>query len=338
MPRDEASVPGRARFRRDIGARTGKLAIMAGGDRDAYESVLPLFQIMGETIALMGGPGKGQHTKMANQILIASTMIGTVESLLYAVQSGLGPDAVIDIIGKGAAASWSLNNLGRRIAAGNFDPGFFIRHFVKDMGIALEEARRMNLPLPVLLSRTSCTFPPRPWDTETRDAGIVQGAGKDERMAGSPESIRVPAFVIPAFFRRESLKSMTPNRKQDLQRYNHLPPGVPHHPVRMLRFLHPDPAVHADPHHVERPLFQHAREPALPLADRERAGRIVPDEADRRERTHLVIEIVPSSSYRTNAPSAPGYTRNSTGSAASLPCTGETAPGEEPPRPARTGA
>jgi 3-hydroxyisobutyrate dehydrogenase len=134
----------------DIGARTGKLAIMAGGDRDAYESVLPLFQILGETIALMGGPGKGQHTKMANQILIASTMVGTVESLLYAAKAGLGPDAVIDVIGKGAAASWSLNNLGRRITAGNFDPGFFIRHFVKDMGIALEEARRMNLSLPGL--------------------------------------------------------------------------------------------------------------------------------------------------------------------------------------------
>lgn len=135
----------------DVGARSGKLAIMVGGDKDAFESVLPLFQIMGETISLMGGPGKGQHTKMANQILIASTMVGTVESLLYAARSGLGPDAVIDIIGKGAAASWSLNNLGRRITAGNFDPGFFIRHFVKDMGIALEEARRMNLALPGLV-------------------------------------------------------------------------------------------------------------------------------------------------------------------------------------------
>ncbi len=135
----------------DVGARTGKLAIMAGGDREAFESVLPLFQIMGETISLMGGPGKGQHTKMSNQILIASTMVGTVESLLYAVKAGLGPDAVIDVIGKGAAASWSLNNLGRRITAGNFDPGFFIRHFVKDMGIALEEARRMNLALPGLV-------------------------------------------------------------------------------------------------------------------------------------------------------------------------------------------
>jgi 3-hydroxyisobutyrate dehydrogenase len=134
----------------DVGARAGKLAIMVGGDPDAYETALPLFRLMGETIALMGGPGKGQHTKMCNQILIASTMMGTVESLLYAVRSGLGPDAVIDVIGKGAAASWSINNLGRRITAGNFDPGFFVKHFVKDMGIALEEARRMRLSLPGL--------------------------------------------------------------------------------------------------------------------------------------------------------------------------------------------
>jgi 3-hydroxyisobutyrate dehydrogenase len=134
----------------DVGAKTAKLAIMVGGDVDSFETVLPLFRLMGETVALMGGPGKGQHTKMCNQILIASTMVGTVESLLYAARAGLGPDAVIDVIGKGAAASWSVNNLGRRIAAGNFDPGFYVKHFVKDMGIALEEARRMRLSLPGL--------------------------------------------------------------------------------------------------------------------------------------------------------------------------------------------
>jgi 3-hydroxyisobutyrate dehydrogenase len=134
----------------DIGARNAKLAIMVGGDMETYETVLPLFQLMGETIAFMGGPGKGQHTKMCNQILIASTMVGTVESLLYAVRAGLGPDAVIDVIGKGAAGSWSINNLGRRITDGNFDPGFYIKHFIKDMGIALDEARRMRLALPGL--------------------------------------------------------------------------------------------------------------------------------------------------------------------------------------------
>ncbi len=134
----------------DIGARQGTLAIMAGGDREVFDRVLPYFKIMGENIALMGGPGAGQHTKMSNQILIASTMIGVVESLLYAVKAGLDPDEVIDVIGKGAASSWSINNLGRRIVKGDFEPGFFIKHFIKDMGIALDEAKRMNLTLPGL--------------------------------------------------------------------------------------------------------------------------------------------------------------------------------------------
>ena len=134
----------------DVGAREAKLAIMVGGEREAFERALPLFRRMGETIALMGGPGAGQHTKMVNQITIAGNMIGVVESLLYAQKAGLGMDAVIDIIGKGAAASWSLNNLGRRIAKGDFNPGFYIKHFVKDMGIALQEARAMRLSLPGL--------------------------------------------------------------------------------------------------------------------------------------------------------------------------------------------
>ena len=134
----------------DVGAREARLAIMVGGEKPAFDRALPLFQKMGETVALMGGPGAGQHTKMANQIAIAGTMIGTIESLLYARTAGLGMEAVIDIIGKGAAASWSLNNLGRRIAKGDFAPGFYIKHFVKDMGIALQEARRMKLALPGL--------------------------------------------------------------------------------------------------------------------------------------------------------------------------------------------
>ncbi len=134
----------------DVGARDGKLAIMVGGEKAAFDRALPLFRLMGETIALMGGPGSGQHTKMANQILIASTMMGVVESLLYAEKAGLGLDAVIDIIGKGAAASFSLNNLGRRIAKGDYAPGFYIKHFIKDMGIALSEAGRMRLALPGL--------------------------------------------------------------------------------------------------------------------------------------------------------------------------------------------
>jgi 3-hydroxyisobutyrate dehydrogenase len=121
-----------------------------GGERAVFEHVKPLLHLMGKNIAWMGRPGRGQHTKMCNQILIAGTMLGTVECLLYAQRAGLGMDAVIDVIGQGAAGSWTINNLGRRIARNNYDPGFMIRHFVKDMGIALNEAARMKLSLPGL--------------------------------------------------------------------------------------------------------------------------------------------------------------------------------------------
>ena len=134
----------------DIGAREATLAIMIGGDQPVFDAIQPLFDIMGKTISLMGSAGAGQHTKMTNQILIAGTMIGVVESLLYAQKAGMDAHQVIDVIGKGAASSWSINTLGRRIADGDFDPGFYIKHFVKDMGIALEEARRMRLSLPGL--------------------------------------------------------------------------------------------------------------------------------------------------------------------------------------------
>lgn len=134
----------------DIGAREGTLAIMAGGDKDIYDKIFPLFELMGKNIAYMGKAGAGQHTKMSNQILIASTMIGVVESLLYAYKAGNDLSEVINVIGKGAAGCWSINNLGPRIVNGNFDPGFFIKHFVKDMGIALQESKQMNLSLPGL--------------------------------------------------------------------------------------------------------------------------------------------------------------------------------------------
>ena len=134
----------------DVGAREARLAIMVGGDGDTFDRVLPLFQLLGKTIAYMGGPGAGQHTKLANQISIASTMIGVVESLQYAYKAGLNLESVIDVIGTGAAGSWSLNNLGRRIVQGDFKPGFFIKHFLKDMEIALAEAARMELDLPGL--------------------------------------------------------------------------------------------------------------------------------------------------------------------------------------------
>jgi len=134
----------------DVGAKNGALAIMIGGDKEAYETVLPFFNIMGQNISYMGKEGAGQHTKMSNQILIASTMIGTIESLLYAYKAGNDLNEVINVIGKGAAGCWSINNLGPRVAKGNFEPGFFIKHFVKDMGIALKEAKLMNLALPGL--------------------------------------------------------------------------------------------------------------------------------------------------------------------------------------------
>lgn len=134
----------------DIGARNGTLAIMVGGDKKAFETVLPLFQLMGQNISCMGGPGAGQHTKMCNQILIAGTMIGVCESLLYGEKAGLDQQSVIDIIGKGAASCWAINNLGPRIVGGDFDPGFFVEHFIKDMGIALQEAAAVGLSLPGL--------------------------------------------------------------------------------------------------------------------------------------------------------------------------------------------
>ena len=134
----------------DVGARDASLAIMVGGDRKVFDAARPMFELMGSNIAYMGPAGAGQHTKMSNQILIASTMIGVVESLLYAFKAGNDLNEVIDVIGSGAASSWSINNLGRRIVKGDLNPGFFIKHFVKDMGIALDEARRMNLTLPGL--------------------------------------------------------------------------------------------------------------------------------------------------------------------------------------------
>ncbi len=134
----------------DVGAREASLAIMVGGERQTFDRVLPLFKCMGNNIAYMGSAGAGQHTKACNQIHIATTMIGVVESLLYAHKAGLDMLEMIAVIGKGAAGSWSINNYGPRIAQGNFEPGFFIKHFVKDMDIALKEARRMNLSLPGL--------------------------------------------------------------------------------------------------------------------------------------------------------------------------------------------
>ncbi len=134
----------------DIGAKEARLSIMIGGDETAVESIRPCLEAMGTTIIHQGGPGSGQHTKMVNQVLIASGMIGVCEALLYAHKSGLDLETVMKSVSSGAAGSWSLDNYGPRIINNDFDPGFFVEHFIKDMAIALKEASRMNLSLPGL--------------------------------------------------------------------------------------------------------------------------------------------------------------------------------------------
>jgi 3-hydroxyisobutyrate dehydrogenase len=134
----------------DVGAREARLVIMVGGDAAAFARTKPLFEVMGKNIVLQGGPGAGQHCKMANQISIASIMMSWCEALTYAQKAGLDPARVIESIGGGAAASWSLNNLAPRALKGDFAPGFYVKHFLKDMRIALESAEAMKLDLPGL--------------------------------------------------------------------------------------------------------------------------------------------------------------------------------------------
>jgi len=134
----------------DVGAQKGTLSIMVGGDKEAVEAVMPLFEIMGQNIVYEGKAGSGQHTKMCNQITIAGTMIGVCESLLYGHKAGLDLSVMLEAISGGAAGCWTLSNLAPRIVKRNFDPGFYVEHFVKDMEIALEEAKSMNLSLPGL--------------------------------------------------------------------------------------------------------------------------------------------------------------------------------------------
>ncbi|WP_267191459.1 NAD(P)-dependent oxidoreductase [Parvivirga hydrogeniphila] len=134
----------------DVGARNATLTIMVGGDAAAYERALPLFEVMGKTVTLMGGPGAGQHTKMANQIGIAGTMLGLIEALQYAKAAGLDLARVHAALSGGGANSWSWGAYGPRILAGDFAPGFYVKHFVKDLRIALDEARTLGLALPGL--------------------------------------------------------------------------------------------------------------------------------------------------------------------------------------------
>jgi 3-hydroxyisobutyrate dehydrogenase len=134
----------------DVGARNATLSIMVGGDADSVNALEPIWKTLGSKWVRQGGPGAGQHTKMVNQILIATGMIGVCEALLYGYKAGLNLETVLESVASGAAGSWSLSNYGPRMIAGNFDPGFFVEHFIKDMGIALAEAKRMGIAVPGL--------------------------------------------------------------------------------------------------------------------------------------------------------------------------------------------
>ena len=134
----------------DVGAREARLSIMIGGEKEVVEALAPCWQAMGKTFVHQGPAGAGQHAKLVNQILVAAGMIGVCESLLYAYKAGLDLDTVLQSVAPGAAGSWALSNLAPRIIANNFAPGFFVEHFIKDMGIVLDEAKRMKLCLPGL--------------------------------------------------------------------------------------------------------------------------------------------------------------------------------------------
>jgi 3-hydroxyisobutyrate dehydrogenase len=134
----------------DIGAKNATLSIMVGGHEEAFRRVLPCFEALGKTIRLQGEAGAGQHTKMVNQILIATNMIGVCEAMLYARKAQLDPLRVIESVGSGAAGSWSVNNLAPRMQKRDFEPGFFVEHFLKDLDIALRESRHMGLVMPGL--------------------------------------------------------------------------------------------------------------------------------------------------------------------------------------------
>lgn len=134
----------------DIGAQNGTLSIMCGGDELRFQQILPVLKIFGKQIVYQGEAGAGQHTKMCNQIAIATNMIGVCEALVYGKKAGLDSDTILQSISSGAAGSWSLSNLAPRMIKGDFEPGFYVKHFLKDMNIALTEAESMNLSLPGL--------------------------------------------------------------------------------------------------------------------------------------------------------------------------------------------
>lgn len=134
----------------DIGAQNGTLSIMCGGKKALYNRLLPILSVFGKQIVYQGDAGAGQHAKMCNQITVAGNMIGACEALAYAMKSGLDPDTMLQSVASGAAGSWSLSALGPRIIKEDYEPGFFVKHFVKDLNIALQETERLNLELPGL--------------------------------------------------------------------------------------------------------------------------------------------------------------------------------------------
>jgi 3-hydroxyisobutyrate dehydrogenase len=134
----------------DVGAKEATLSIMVGAEKEVFDIIHPLLENLGTNIVYQGKPGAGQHTKMSNQIAIASNMIGVSEAIIYAEKAGLNPESVLKSISTGAAGSWSLSNLAPRMLNGNFEPGFYIKHFIKDMKIALDEAESMGMEVPGL--------------------------------------------------------------------------------------------------------------------------------------------------------------------------------------------
>ena len=132
----------------DKGAQNGTLTTMVGGDQATFEKVKPILDVFSGKVMLQGPAGSGQHTKMANQIMIAGTMTGMTELMAYAKAAGLDVAKVIEQVGSGAAGNWSLANYSPRILTDDYSPGFFVKHFIKDLKIALEEADKLGVDLP----------------------------------------------------------------------------------------------------------------------------------------------------------------------------------------------
>jgi 3-hydroxyisobutyrate dehydrogenase len=183
----------------DVGARNAALSVMIGGEAEVVAAVRPLLAVLGPTIVHQGGPGAGQHTKMANQIVIASTMIGVCESLLYAYRAGLDPATVLESIRSGAAGSAALTNLAPRMIAGDWAPGFYVAHFVKDLGIALGEAAQRQLALPGLaLAHQLYLALSAQGHGRSGTQALVRALADLSRLPWPPESTTAPARPEPA--------------------------------------------------------------------------------------------------------------------------------------------